>query len=44
MEIIVFGLLENYSVNIVRVVFSRSEILSFSLNQNFGQNHLKIAF
>lgn len=43
MKIVVFRLLENYSVNIVQVVFSRSETLSFSLNQNFGQNHLKIA-
>lgn len=44
MKIIVFRLLENYSVNIVQVVFSRSETLSFSLNQNFVQNHFKIAF
>lgn len=39
MKIIVFKLLANYSVNIVQVFFSRSETLSFSLNQNFGQNH-----
>lgn len=44
MKIIVFRLLENYSVNIVQVVFSRSETLSFSLNRNFGQTHLKIDF
>lgn len=44
MEIIVFKLLENYSANIFWVVLSRSEALSLSLNQNFDQNHLKIAF
>lgn len=43
MEIIAFRLLENYSANIVWVFFSRSEALSLSLNQNFDQNHIKIA-
>jgi len=44
MEIIVFKLLESCSGNIIWVVFSRSEALRLSLNQNFDQNHLKIAF
>lgn len=44
MEIIVFNLLENYSANIIWVVCSRSEALGLSLNHNFDQNHLKIAF